>query len=365
MAVDPEAHRLTPQRLALLLAGLLVLAALTWWRLASRPEPKQLLTFSGPTMGTTYSVKIVAPAGRDIDREGLRESLESELAHVNHLMSTYDPGSEISRFNASQSTEPFPISKDTATVIAAALKVSEQTAGAFDITLGPIVNAYGFGPEERTETPSDEEIEELRKRVGFQKLDLQMNPPTLRKSRPDVYVDLSALAKGFGVDKLAGVLDQQEFTGYLVEIGGEVRAHGRNADGELWRIGIEKPVEGERAVERVVRLDNLAMATSGDYRNFYEENGKRISHEIDGRTGRPVTHNLASASVIHPQCMWADAYATAIMALGPDDGLLMAEILKLPALLIVREPNGSFVEVPSAAFAVQYGTDQDQARPEA
>ncbi len=357
MAADPESRRLTPQRLALLLVGLLVLIALSWWRLSGPPpeSPRRLLAVSGPTMGTSYEVKVVLAGGLELNGQELRRLVEPHLFRVNELMSTYDRGSELSRFNASDSTAPFPVAEETAEVVAAALKVSEQTAGAFDPTLGPIVNAYGFGPDERNAAPTEEELAALHERVGYKKLELDRDPPALTKTHPDLYLDLSALAKGFAVDAVVEALARRGVAHYLVEIGGEVRAKGRNADGDLWRVGIEKPIENARAVQRVIPLDGRAMATSGDYRNYYEDAGRRISHMIDGRTRRPISHNLASASVVHDRCLWADAYATAIMALGPEDGLLLAEILELPALLLIREPDGSFTERPSPVFAEQFG----------
>jgi len=363
MAADPEAHELTPRRLALLLAGLAVLGALTYWRLDDPVEPKRkLVSLAGETMGTTYTVKAIETDDIDLHWAELRFRLEPVLASVNALMSTYDPHSELSRLNASDSTRPQPISPETAEVLAAALKVSEQTLGAFDVTLGPIVNAYGFGPDEPDTTPPTEaELEALRQHVGYELLELEVDAGTLRKAHPRVYIDLSALAKGYAVDRLARVLDAANVTDYLVEIGGETRAKGRNADGVPWRIGIETPTPGERGVQRVIALEDMALATSGDYRNYYEENGERISHTIDGRTGRPIRHNLVSASVLHEECMWADAYATAILALGPEDGYILAEILDLPALLLISEPDGSIRERATPAFSARFDNNTQDA----
>jgi len=360
MATDPVSQRFTPRRIALLLAGIVVLGWLTW-RGPGGPGAARLTTLSGPTMGTTFTVKVVQRGTHLADAE-LQRLTQDALGRVDVLMSTYRPDSEISRFNASLSTDPFPLSPETADVILCALKISDQTAGAFDITLGPIINAYGFGPPGRRPFPTDDEIEALRLHVGYDKLEFNPDVPSLRKLDPEIYIDLNAIAPGYASDLIAKTFDSHGIADYMIEVGGEIRAHGRNAEGEPWRVGVEKPSDTERSVQRVVPLDDRSLATSGDYRDYYEENGVRVSHTIDGRNGRPITHALASVSVIHPDCMWADGYSTAIEALGPDDGYLLAEILKLPALFIIREPDGTFTERATPAFVEQYGPVGDEER---
>lgn len=356
MASDPVSQRFAPRRLALLLAGLLILGWLTWSGVGLRRHaPAELTALSGPTMGTTFTVKVVQRARDRAGDEELADIVQVALDRVDSLMSTYRPDSEISRFNASRSTSPFAIAPETAAVVACAIEVANQTLGAFDVTIGPIVNAYGFGPPGRGTFPTDAQIAALRDHVGYDKLELDEAASTLRKTDPELYIDLNAIAPGFASDLIARAFDARGIDDYMIEVGGEVRAHGRNADGEIWRVGVEKPDQGERSIQRVVPLDGLSLATSGDYRDYYEENGVRVSHTIDARTGRPVTHNLASVSVIHPECMWADAYSTAIMALGPDDGYLLAKILELPALFIIRESEGVFVERASPAYEEKYG----------
>ncbi len=354
-------------RIALLLAGIAIVWALSYYRLAEdTPEPlgqpsRPYFNITGETMGTTYSIKVVVPRDANLSGVGFQLfqiPIQIMLDLLDNSMSTYKPDSDLSRFNAWTSPEPFEISREMAAVMAAALEVSDQSAGAFDITVGPIVNAYGFGPDERAAPPDEEELAALRERVGYENLTLDLSASTISKARPDIYCDLSAIAKGYAVDALARILEEKRTTGYFIEIGGEVRARGHNERGEIWTVGIEEPLENERAVYRAVPLDDFAMATSGDYRNYYEENGARISHTIDARTGRPITHNLASASVFHAQCMMADAYATAIMVLGPDDGYLMAELLNLPVLFLIREPDGTFSERVSPAFEKRFGTAQ-------
>ena len=187
-------------------------------------------------------------------------------------------------------------------------------------------------------------------RTGYEKLEYRLDPPALRKLHPELTIDLSALAKGYGVDVLAEYLEEVGVQDYMVEIGGEIRARGTNPDGQVWRIGIEKPEPGgQRSVYEALPLEDLGMATSGDYRNYYELDGERLSHTIDPRTGRPITHKLASVTVLHEECAFADAYATALNVLGPERGYELAVSLKLPALFIVRVDD-RFEEKATPAF---------------
>jgi len=227
-------------------------------------------------------------------------------------------------------------------VVGEAIRTSQQTGGAFDATVGPLVNLWHFGPERNGgSVPSDSQIAENRERVGYQRVQARLDPPALKKSRPDVEVDLSAIAKGFGVDKVAEYLDRRGAEGYMVEIGGEVRTRGRRGDGSPWKIGVVKPADdpagGQSLVQRVLPLGDDALATSGDYRNFFEQDGTRYSHTIDPRTGRPVEHQLASVTVVGPTCMQCDALATALMVLGPEAGYNLAVDRALAVLFVVRD----------------------------
>lgn len=349
--------QLTPKSLALLAAGLVILVSLSVWRLGFTGFPPIALleVFAGPTMGTSYTVKIVVDRNLDrAERDQTRFLIEMELENVDAKMSTYRTDSELSRFNASLSTDPFPLSPDTIAVFALAQAVSEETNGAFDVTVGPLVNAWGFGPDPRGALPTDEQIAALLERVGYQKLIVDAEHNTVRKTQPDLYCDLSAIAKGYAVDRVAAALDDAGYDRYMVEVGGETKTRGHNPDGVPWRIGIERPVTDQRAVQRVVPLVDAALATSGDYRNYYEVDGVRYSHEIDPRTGRPIAHNLVSVSVIDARCTMADAYATAFMVLGAEEGLRVAESLGLAALFIVRLPTGAFEERMTARFTELY-----------
>jgi thiamine biosynthesis lipoprotein len=299
-----------------------------------------VMSLRGETMGTTYSVQIVPP-GDGPNTGRLSAQIDAVLEQVNARMSTYRPNSELSRFNATSSTDWFPVSAELAHVVRVARLVSEESAGAFDITVGPLVNLWGFGPGPARETPpTDAAIAEARARVGWQQLAVRDEPPALRKQRPDLYVDLSAIAKGYAVDRLAALIEGAGIQDYLVEVGGELRGRGRNGRGKPWQIAIERPEVDERTVFRIVTLQDSGMATSGDYRNFFEVDGKRYSHTIDPAAGRPVTHQLASVTVLDDSAMFADAWATALLVLGPERGIAVANQLELAALFIEHEGEG-------------------------
>lgn len=311
--------------------------------------PHRLLELTGSTMGTSYSIKVVdLPA--QLHRDTLAALVNAELAALVQRMSTYEPDSELSRFNRSRQTDWITASSELVEVLGEARQVSELTDGAFDVTVGPLVDLWGFGPEYTDDRiPSDAEIDALRARVGYRNVEVRSDPPAIRKRNPDIHVDLSAIAKGYAVDRVALLLESRGIASYLVEIGGELRGRGRNQNGDHWRIGIETPTSGERSVHAVISIDDTGVATSGDYRNFFMHDGRRYSHTINPRTGRPVTHALASVTVISPRTMQADAMATALMVLGPDAGYALADREGLAASFIVRTENG-FVDRQTAAF---------------
>ena len=346
----PSQSRLA--RLLPALAVLILLAAIVFF--LTRPKVR-MGELAGETMGTTYSVKVVTQGWKFGARQqqALHAEVDACLEDVNRRMSTWRPDSELSRFNQHLDDTPFKFSDETFHVMQRAIQISEQTGGAFDVTVGPIVNAYGFGPDSRPiDPPSDEKLQELKKRVGYRLVRLDPLAHTARKMRPDVYCDLSAIAKGYGVDQVARLLDGRGIAGYMVEVGGEVRARGHNAEGRPWRIAIEKPTDRGRAIHRIVGLTDKAMATSGDYHNYYMADGVRICHEIDPRTGHAIRNNLASVSVIGDDCETADALATAFMVLGTDDGYQFAERNGIAALFLVRQQggDGEFLEKMTPAF---------------
>ena len=308
--------------------------------------------FEGATMGTTFSVTVVSDALAAVRVVSLQAAVESALADVDQRMSTYREDSELSRFNALRTADPFPVSHDILSVFQHARAISQVTGGAFDVTVGPMVDAWGFGPPGEPATfPTDVEIERLRGQVGYERLEIDPQHSTLRKTDPMLAADLSALAKGYGVDRVADTLVAEGLTSFLIEVGGEVRALGRSERGDAWRVGIERPMPGPSAVHRLVRLERGALATSGDYRNYYEIGDHHISHTIDPRTGRPVSHDLASVSVVAALCVRADAIATALEVLGPDEGFSLAVEQGWAALFIGRRADGTLYERETPAFA--------------
>ncbi len=314
---------------------------------------RQVYTFTGATMGTTYTLKVV---GTDIsveDQHRIQDTVDSRLQVITDLMSTWDAKSELSRFNAWNKTEPFPVSEELLEVLTQAQRISVASEGAFDVTVGPLVNMWGFGAteEDRAETPSEESIVKARRQVGYQKLIIDSQAKTIRKELPMMYVDLSAIAPGYGADYVALAIESMGYGEYMLEVGGEVRTRGKNGQGQWWQIAIEKPVPEERAMYRVVPVANMSLATSGDYRDFIIKDGARLSHTIDPTTGHPVNHALVSATVLHEECGMADGYATALMVLGPEKGLALAERLGLAVFLIAHDGQGGFVDYESKAFA--------------
>jgi Membrane-associated lipoprotein involved in thiamine biosynthesis len=307
------------------------------------------IRFAGVTMGTTFSVTLThLPAHLDVRQVELE--ITRILDKIEGKMSTYRDDSELSQLNRSESMDWVSVSEDLLTVIAQALHVSKLTNGAFDVTVGPLVNLWGFGPPLPTEQiPSEERINEMMGRVDYQRLHARGFPPAVRKDAPDISIDLSAIAQGYAVDKVAEYLESAAVPDYLVEVGGELRAQGRNPVGSAWRIGIERPTADQSSVQEVILLDNQAVATSGDYRNYFEQNGQRYSHILNPKTGRPVTHNLASVTIISSSTMYADAMATGLMVLGPEIGYALAVREQLAAYLILREADG-FRENATPAF---------------
>ena len=299
-------------------------------------------------MGTSYSVKVPGAGARD--EPAIAASVRVAIERVDVLMSTYREDSELSRFNRHDSSDPFPLSEETYAVLAGAQAISKWTGGAFDVTIGPLVDAWGFGPGSRSEPPMAAELDRLRSNAGWTKLALNDRNRTASKAVPDLRCDLSAIAKGYAVDRMASALEGLGFTDYLVEIGGEVRAGGSNAEGGPWRIGIERPDASGRLVQRILQVSGTGVATSGDYRQFREVGGERFSHIIDPRTGRPATSRIASATVLDPSAMRADGFATALVVLGEADALDVAERANLAALLIVRDDTRGLREVPTSLF---------------
>jgi len=305
------------------------------------------VVFHGTTMGTTYSVRI-PHLPMTVDVGALKRDIGNVLEAVNEQMSTYRSLSELSRFNTGGGQIWTPVSPDVATVARAALATSQVSGGAYDPTIGPLVSLWGFGAGSKVQAvPDAGEIEARRRSIGHGYLQTRTKSPALLKMRQGLHVDLSGIAKGFAADKVAEHLERIDIERYLFEIGGEVRVHGHGRSGNFWRIGIEHP-DGA-GVQRIIRLAAGAIATSGDYRHFFKSWGRRYSHILDPRDGRPVAHGLASVTVVAPTAMAADAFSTALMVLGPDQGLALAGQRDIAAYFLARA-GGRLRETASPAF---------------
>lgn len=315
------------------------------------PPTRPSVRFGGQTMGTYYIVTLAGVEMSDLEEGRLRGKVQAELRAVNDAMSTYIPDSEISRFNRWESDEPFPISDRFREVMRASFDLYEAMERVMDPTVGPLVNLWGFG--EAGETNADPDAEALaaaRDVVGLHKLEL--TDEGLRRLVPGVQLNLSAIAKGYAVDRLLSLLTAEGFVDVYVEIGGDLAVRGRNPQGFPWRIGIQVPEpDSWDDVELILGLDYGTIATSGDYRNFREQAEGRIHHIIDPRTGRPAQSALASVSVYAPDCMTADGIATGLFVLGTEAGLAWVEARPgVEALFIERLPNGRFRHHQTSGF---------------
>jgi FAD:protein FMN transferase len=304
----------------------------------TQAPPRETL-LSGQTMGSAWTVKIAGslPA----TAEALRAGAQARFDAVNLALSTYRADSALSRFNSDDSGEWVAIDPELGEVLAYALDLARESGGAYDVTVGPLVNLWGFGPDPSTgRVPENAALEAARARVGAGRVEVDAARRHARKA-PGMRVDLSSLGKGRGVDRVAEYLDAQGIADYLIDLSGKLRARGVNVRGEPWRVAVEPPVadatSGQPPLQpAVITLVNESVATAGDYRRFFEIDGRHYSHIIDPRTGWPVTHDTVSASVIAPDCMQADALATVLMAMSPDDAIALANRQSLRALLIGR-----------------------------
>ena len=306
-------------------------------------------------MGTTYHIKVVVSYFKQTDY--LKKEIEQRLREINRSMSTYIPDSEISRFNTALKADlPICISDDFYNVLTVSATLYQMTQGAWDGTVRPLVALWGFGGRKQTERiPTQEEIDTVLRNIGFDKIVIQKNKCLIKKN-PRIALDLGSIAKGFGTDQIAAMLRKQGFDNFLVEIGGEVYASGVRQDGQKWRIGVNTPHK-ESAYDQVykmVTLKDRALATSGDYRNFFEKDGRRYSHVLDPCTGYPVQNGVISVSVMANDCTFADGLATALMVMGPDDGLALVKCLNdVECLIVTQSEDGCLNNYYSPGFRVE------------
>lgn len=315
--------------------------------LAACKDRTNILELVGATMGTTYSIVAVDRSGT-LSQTKVQGAVNEVLASVNASMSNWDTSSEVSRFNASRSTDAFAVSPAFAEVMAAAGEVSELSDGRFDVTTGPLIDLWGFGAKPQAGIPADAAILAALETTG-QARHISVGAGSLTKATAEAEVYLSSIGKGYGVDAIGEALAGLGIEDFMIEIGGDLLTAGVNPDGNPWQIGIETPT-ALSGVQHVVGVTGMGLATSGDYRNYFEEDGQRYSHILDAATGKPITHSTASATVVTENAMLADAWATAMLILGSETGLKLADALEMPVLFIDRDGD-EFATKSSAAFA--------------
>ncbi len=318
---------------------------------AAPAAPPVAVVFSGPTMGSRYTVRVVMAGGDEAADEKVRAAIERELTLVDQLLSGWNPRSEISRLNAHASTAPFPVSAATLEALQLCRRASDASWGAFDVTVQPLVLAWGFGPGGGTHrVPGDDELATLRARVGYRMLALDPERAEVSKARADLACDLTSIGDGWAADRIASAIVALGHHDVLVDVAGEVATRGRRADGGRWRVAVEWP-DGSPERTLLLELADEGVSTSGDYRKSWTDaQGRRRSHIIDPRSGRPIEHGLASVSVVHRDLAWADALSTALMVLEPEAGRALAVRERLAARFVRRLPDGSLAEWSTPEF---------------
>lgn len=312
--------------------------------------------FGGKIFNTYYKVKLRTPLGDKKLPTKVRRALED----IDTQMSVFRTDSELSRLNRTPAGEAFALSAPLADVLHTARQINQNSNGAFDPAIAPLIDLWGFGPSHSLKNPSPSELKRVKSYSSMSKLRFSADGRTVTKTDSRTELNLSAIAKGYAVDKIAQILEDAGYKDYIVEIGGELRLSGtRDENGKLWNVGIGVPLQNSRANAMTLELSDFAVATSGDYRNFIEVDGQTFSHTISPQTGKPVQNNLASVTVFAPTCMQADAYATAIMSLGSDKGLKLAEKLKLPVILFIHAGEGGFTTQASSRAKELIGFDNE------
>jgi len=311
-------------------------------------QPPNLVRLSGPAQGTTWHVTFWSPDGKDV--EAIRQAIVSELDRLDAMLSTYRPDSALERFNRSKQTGPVKVDPEIVKLVDAAREVSVASRGCYDLTIKPLFDLWGFSSNAPAVLDASA-IDKLRKQTGFTLLETA-SPTELRKAVPDLQVDLSSIAQGYSVGQVANVMESAGVRNYLVEIGGEMKTRGHKPDGTSWTIAIEKPVAGDRAIEKVLTISRdapMSVMTSGTYRHYFDDQGKRYSHVLDARTGRPVTHTTVSVTVLDDNPTKADAWSTALLCLGDEEGVTAANQAGIAALFI-KENDDHFVEKTTSAW---------------
>jgi len=299
------------------------------------------MVLEGKTMGTFWRVSVVGIDNARADQ--LRQKVQQQLDADDQLLSTWKNDSALMRFNHSSSLTPWPVNEAMADIVTESLRIGYKTQGAMDITVGPLVNLWGFGPDKQpVKTPTQAQIDAAKARTGLAFLSVinRSGRQYLQKSIPDLFVDLSTVGEGYAADHLARLMTEEGISRYLVSVGGALVSRGMNADGQPWRVAIQKPTDRENAVQAIVDINGHGISTSGSYRNYYELDGQRISHVIDPQTGRPITHKLVSVTVIAPTALEADGWDTGLMVLGPQKAQQVVREQGLAVYMIMKEGDG-------------------------
>ena len=313
-------------------------------------------TIEGQIFNTYYKIKL-RPQKILID---LPKQIKIALEEVNQQMSVFVADSEISKINQASAGETIVLSPPLSYVLQTSAKINNESSGAFDPTISPLIDLWGFGKGHKFQNPSDEQINRILEYSNFNKLKFTSDYASLTKTDSRTQLNLSAIAKGYAVDKIATLLEEHNIKNYIVEIGGEIRVSGnKDSSGNLWIIGLGVPLTTSKANAFTMDITDIAVATSGDYRNFIEKDGLRFSHTISPKTGKPVTNNLASVTVLANTCMEADAYATAIMSMGYEKGLEMSKKLNLPVIFFLHNNNDGFDIKSSAAAKELIGIENE------
>ncbi|MDA1076158.1 MAG: FAD:protein FMN transferase [Proteobacteria bacterium] len=317
-------------------------------------NPTELKTLAGPAQGTTWEVKFWST--EPVDTEPVvRANLEIELERIDLALSNFRPDSTIELFNTSRSTDALDVGSEIVALVQIARLVSQASQGCYDLTIGPLWDLWGFSGDQLT-PPSTEEIQATLVHIGFHKIEI-LTPDRLRKQKADLQIDLSSIAQGYTVGRLADVLEASGIENYLAEIGGEIRTRGRKPDGSPWRIGVERPLPGGRTVQKALTItatDPVTVLTSGTYRHYFDAEGIRYSHVLDARSGRPIMHDTVSVTVVDENSALADAWSTALLCLGVEEGRGAADLAGIAALFI-SERDGILTDTPTDAWSAMTG----------
>lgn len=313
--------------------------ALSMVLLAGCSKTPELTKIQGPAQGTTYNLTFELPADNTTPVADIEKAVNDELARIDKALSNYRDDSAIEEFNAQKTTEVLPADAELVALIEQARKIHAGSHGCYDLTIKPLFDLWGFKKDEFS-PPTTEDLSSTLTQVGLDKLET-IDPTHLRKQVADLRIDVSSIGQGYAVTRIVGVLEQFNIKNYLVEIGGELQINGKKPNGEPWRIAVEKPLPNERKLHKIASFDtgaSMALMTSGTYRHFFDSEGKRYSHILDARTGKPVEHNTVSVTLFYPDATLADAWSTALLCLGSKDGLKVANAQNIPVLFI--DQNG-------------------------